>query len=190
MTLEAFVTSYGYPALFLSCLVEMEMVLIIAGMMAHNGYLALPLVMVIATCGSFCADQICFQIGRRSGSAFIAKRPHLEPRIDKVRRFLVRYQTIAILGYRFLSGTRATTPMVLGMSGFSTRSFVLLNICSTSLWAVTMSSCGFFFGHLVTELLENIKRYETPIILLLGLIAFAIWLWRRLRNRPPLIPPA
>lgn len=46
MTLESFVATYGYPALLAGALPEGETIVIIAGIMAHSGYLQLPWVMV------------------------------------------------------------------------------------------------------------------------------------------------
>jgi membrane protein DedA with SNARE-associated domain len=184
MTLESFVVTYGYPALLTGALLEGETIVIIAGILAHSGYLQLPWVIGIAFCGAFCADQFVFQVGKRNGKRFLEKRPHWEPRIDRVRRFLVGYQIIAVLGYRFIYGMRTITPIVIGASGFSTRRFVLLNLCSTILWAVVVSSVGYFFGNVVEALLRDFRRYELAVILVIAAIAGGVWFYRyRLKNR-------
>ena len=184
MTLEALVTTYGYPALLAGVLLEGETIVIIAGILAHSGFLQLPWVIGIAFCGAFCADQIVFQVGKRKGKRFLEKRPHWEPRIDRVRRFLVGYQIIAVLGYRFIYGMRTITPIVIGASGFATRRFVLLDLCSTLLWAVAVSSAGYFFGNVVEALLRDFRRYELAVILVVAAVAGGVWFYRyRLKNR-------
>lgn len=184
MNIESFVVTYGYPALLAGALLEGETVVIIAGIMAHSGYLQLPWVMGVAFCGAFCADQFCFQVGKRGGKRFLGKRPQWEPRINKVRRFLVGYQTVAVLSYRFIYGMRTITPIVIGASGFSTRRFVFLNLCSTILWAVLVSSAGYFFGDVVEAVLKNFQRYEFAVMLAVAVAGGLIWFYRyRLKNR-------
>lgn len=184
MTLESFVATYGYPALLAGALLEGEAVVIIAGVLAHSGYLQLPWVIGISFCGAFCADQFVFQVGKRKGKPFLEKRPHWEPRIDRVRRFLIGYEIIAVLGYRFVYGMRTITPIVIGASGFATRRFVFLNLCSTFLWAVVISSAGYFFGNVIEALLRDFRRYELAVILVIAAVAGGIWFYRyRLRNR-------
>ncbi len=184
MTLESFIATYGYPALLTGALLEGETIVIIAGIMAHSGYLQLPWVITVAFCGAFCADQFWFQVGKRQGKQFFENRPHWEPRIDKVRRFLVRYQVIAILSYRFIYGTRTITPVVIGASGFVTGRFVSLNLCSTILWAVAVSSAGYFFGNVIEAVLNDFQRYELAILLVIAAVGGGIWFYRyRLKNR-------
>lgn len=184
MNIESLVVTYGYPALLAGALLEGETVVIIAGIMAHSGYLQLPWVMGVAFCGAFFADQFFFQVGKRRGKRFLDKRPQWESRIDKVRRFLVGYQTVAVLSYRFIYGMRTITPIVIGASGFSTRRFVFLNFCSTILWAVLVSSAGYFFGNVVEAVLHDFQKYELAVMLAVAVVGGLIWFYRyRLKNR-------
>jgi membrane protein DedA with SNARE-associated domain len=184
MTLETFVVTYGYPALLAGALLEGETIVIIAGIMAHSGYLQLPWVIGVAFCGSFCADQFCFQVGKRKGKQFLEKKPQWEPRIDRVRRFLVSYQAVAVLCYRFIYGMRTITPIVIGASGFSTRRFVFLNLCSTLLWSAAVSLGGYFFGNVIEAVLHDFQRYELAIMLIVAAAGGGIWFFRyRLKGR-------
>jgi membrane protein DedA with SNARE-associated domain len=178
MGLESFVATYGYPALLAGALMEGETIVLLAGFLAHTGYLFLPWVMLTAFAGAFTADQFFFQLGKRKGRVFLEKRPHWEPRVDRIRHFLVGYQIIAILAYRFVYGMRTITPIVIGASGFSTSRFVVLNLCSTVLWSVAVSAAGYFFGQVVETVLQDVQRYELLIMLAIAIIAGAIWLYR------------
>ncbi len=184
MTLETFVTIYGYPALFVGALLEGETVVIIAGFLAHSGHLHLPWVMLTAFIGAFTADQFFFQVGKRKGKAYLENNPQWGPRVDKIRRFLVGYQVIAILAYRFVYGMRTITPIVIGASGFSTLRFVGLNFCSTFLWSVFVSTAGYYFGRLFQTFLQDIQHYEIVIMLAIAATGGVLWFYRyRIKNR-------
>ncbi len=184
MTLETFVMTYGYPALLVGALLEGETIVIIAGFLAHSGYLYLPWVILTTFVGAFTADQFFFQIGKRKGKAFLGRKPQWAPRVDKIRRFLVGYQVIAILAYRFIYGMRTITPIVIGASGFSTLRFVALNLCSTLLWSVVVSTAGYYFGHLFQILLQDVQQYELAIMLAIAVTGGAVWLYRyRMKKR-------
>ena len=184
MTLETFVMIYGYPALLAGALLEGETIVIIAGFLAHSGQLYLPWVMLTAFVGAFTADQFFFQVGKRKGQAFLEKRPRWEPRVDKIRRFLVGYQVLAILSYRFVYGMRTITPIVIGASGYSTLRFIGLNFCSTLLWSALVATAGYYFGHLFQTVLQDVQHYEIIMMLAIAVTGGAVWFYRyRLKRR-------
>ena len=68
--LEAFVTRWGYLAVFLGSLIEGESIILPAGYFASQGYLSLYKIMLIAFVGTVIADQLLFVFGRLWDSAF------------------------------------------------------------------------------------------------------------------------
>jgi membrane protein DedA with SNARE-associated domain len=179
MTLEAFVTAYGYPALAVGTLVEGGTVGVIAGGLAHRGYLQLPWVIGIVFACAFGADQFFFQVGKRWGRTLLEKRPGWESRVDRVRRFLVAYQVLAVLGFRFIYGMRTITPIVIGASGFDLRRFVLLNLCSTLAWATVVAVSGYFFGHLLETVLVDARHHLFAVAMVAAVLGGGVWLWLR-----------
>ena len=179
MTLEAFITAYGYPALGIGTLLEGGMVGMIAGGLAHRGYMQLPWVIAVIFSCAFCSDQFFFQVGKRNGKNLLNKRPKWESRADRVRRFLVAYQIIAVLGFRFIYGMRTITPIVIGSSGFDTRRFVLLNLCSTLLWATVVGISGYFFGHFLETLLSDVRHHIVVILLAAAFVSGGVWICYR-----------
>ncbi len=181
--METFITAYGYPALAIGTLLEGGMVGMVAGSLANSGYMQLPWVICVIFCCAFGADQFFFQVGKRSGEKFLAKRPKLQPQVERVRHFLVRFHIIAVLGFRFVYGMRTITPIVIGASGFDTRRFVLLNLCSTLLWATVVGCFGYFFSHFLETFLSD-ARHHIVAILCVGLVfSGGIWFWRRWMKR-------
>lgn len=181
MSIETIIQTYGYIALFIGAIVEGETVVLIAGFLAHRGYLQLPWVMIIAFSGAFIGDQFFFHLGRKGGTAFLDRKPRWKKRIRKVRHYLERFQTPVIVGFRFFYGMRTVTPLVIGLSGYSVPRFLLLNAIGALLWAIIVGVVGYAFGNVIESLLFDIGKYEKWIVLGIAAIGTAVWLIRRKR---------
>jgi len=186
MSLESFIQSYGYGALFLGTLLEGETALILAGLTAHMGLMKLPLVILVALLGSFLGDQFFFFLGRRKGAALLERHPVWRHRAEKVHRAMRRYRTGVMLGFRFVYGMRIITPMILGVDRtIRTRQFILLNLLGAALWSAVIASGGFFFGRVVRVILADIRHYELtllPVVLLIGIVIRLLVLYREKRK--------
>jgi len=177
MSFEPIIAHYGYFALIVGTALEGETILVVAGYLAHRGHLHLPYVIAAAVLGTFVGDQIFFQLGRQSGRAFLARRPHWQPRADRVRRLFERHRIAFVLGFRFMYGIRTVAPLVIGMSGFPSRLFILLNGISATIWAITIGGAGYLFGQVLEKIFNETKRLELPAILLVVVLGIAIWIW-------------
>jgi len=186
MSFEPIIAHYGYFALIVGTALEGETILVVAGYLAHRGHLHLPYVIAAAVLGTFVGDQIFFQLGRQSGRAFLARRPHWQPRADRVRRLFERHRIAFVLGFRFMYGIRTVAPFVIGMSGFPSRLFILLNAISATIWAIIVGGAGYLFGQVLEKMFNDAKRLELPAILLVVILGIAIWIWhfRHVRRMP------
>jgi membrane protein DedA with SNARE-associated domain len=183
MPLEILIQKYGYLAIFIGAFLEGETILIIGGFVAHRGYLMLLYVIFTAFLGTLLADQLFFFIGRFKGREFLDRCPKWQLRAEKAQRLLEKYQTLVIIGFRFIYGIRTVTPFVLGMSKVKTWRFVCLNILSALAWATGIGTAGYFFGMTVSVILENIKEYERIIILGIAVTGLITWGFHFLRNK-------
>lgn len=183
MNLEPFITSYGYWTLFIGTFFEGETILILGGFAAHRGYLSLPLVIMAAFLGTFVGDQFYFFIGRKKGKAFLVKRPSWEPNIERAQALLERYQTLLILGFRFIYGLRTVTPFVIGMSRVRTNYFIILNFISGVVWASVIGIGGYLFGAALEAIFENIRHLEILIFSGIIFVGLAVWMSHYCKKR-------
>ena len=187
MSFESLIIHYGYPLLFVGTILEGETFVIVAAFLAHRGYLSLPGVILVAFLGTFAADQFFFLLGRTQGTAFLAKRPGWQSGVARAQTLLQRYNVLLIIGFRFLYGLRTVMPLVIGMSGFSTRRFVALNALGALIWTVVMAALGYIFGQTLEVVLKDVRRYEVWVVLTLVLVGSAVGLYhfyRQRRHRP------
>ena len=118
MSLTSLIEDYGYLALLIGTFLEGETILVLAGFAAQRGHLEIQWVIVVAFLGSFSGDQLFFYIGRRYGTALIARRATWRVRAEKVYRLIERHQNFLILTFRFYYGLRSVTPFALGAEYF------------------------------------------------------------------------
>lgn len=184
--LSELLTRYGYLAVFIGTFLEGETVLLIAGTLAHEGYLALVPVCLCAFAGSLGSDQLMYVIGRRYGGSFLASRPHLRKAADKVAPMLQRHDTAFILAFRFAYGLRNVAPMLIGMQGVSPRRFLMLNAMGALIWAVLFCVLGYFMGSALETMFGkmDIRHHLVLAVLLLCAVAAALLtFWRRWKAR-------
>jgi membrane protein DedA with SNARE-associated domain len=175
MKWDLIIGSYGYLAILVGTFFEGETILILAGLASHLGYLYLPWVILVAFIGTLSGDQLFFYLGRRHSQFVLAKYPAWHNRLDKVERLFERYQTLLILGFRFLYGLRTVTPFVLGKSGVSAGYFFLLNSLSALVWSVVIGIGGYLFGNFIKIIIGDIRRYELEVFLGIAIIGGLIW---------------
>lgn len=188
MSFEAFIEQYGYAAILIGTFFEGETILVIAGFLAHQGYLEPIGVIVAAFAGAMLGDQLYFQIGRWKGRDFVASRPRLNRHQEKVKRLLGRHRVSLILGFRFVYGLRTVTPFILGASDVPSGLFFALNSIGAIAWAAIIGLAGYFFGTALEAILGQVKEYELLVMGLLAGSAFALWavralVWRWRRRR-------
>jgi membrane protein DedA with SNARE-associated domain len=183
MSLELLLARYGYPALVAGTAMEGETILVIAGFLAHRGYLALPYVILAAFLGTFAGDQFYFHLGQKSGAALLERRPKWQAKACRARALFERHRIPIVLGFRFLYGLRIVTPFVIGMSGFSAKLFVVLNAISAIIWAIVISCLGYGFGGFLSVLLKDVKHWEKWIILGMLVVGGLAWLRHHIRRQ-------
>jgi membrane protein DedA with SNARE-associated domain len=181
--MEHFLEQYGYLALFIGTFLEGETVLILAGFLAHRGYLQFQWVVAAAFAGSLFGDQLYFYLGRIFGKKLIARSVHLRVASEKIHRKLAKYENIFILSFRFIYGLRTASPIIIGTSKVSSIKYVVLNAASAAIWAISFSALGYFSGKAIELFLGEIKRYELRIIISIIIAGSIVFILMKLRER-------
>lgn len=189
MTLMEVLAQYGYYAVFVGTVLEGETILILAGFLAHQGYMSLPAVVALAFCGGTLGDQIVFFLGRRYGIRLLRRWPSLANHRPRISRLIHRHQIPLIMGVRFLYGMRIAGPILIGMSRVRTWRFVVFNMLGAAVWAIVIAGLGYVFGQTLQYMFTDMKHYERLAlgVLIGAVLLFAVgrWLYGRWRNRTP-----
>jgi membrane protein DedA with SNARE-associated domain len=183
INLESLVSTYGYPALLVGTFLEGETILVIAGFLAHRGYLELPWVIAVAFFGTFSGDQLYFWLGRTKGVSFLIRRPFYQRGLEKAQDLLGKHQKLIILGFRFVYGLRTVTPFAIGMSNINAKQFIGLNAIGAIVWAMLVGSGGYLFGNVLEIIIGDIKHYELGILFAIAITGVMGWLVHFYRHR-------
>lgn len=183
MELGELIARYGYAAVFFGTLLEGETIVMLAGFAAQREHIDFWLAALCAFAGSLLSDQIYFYLGRRHGTAWIARRPKWEQRLARIRALTDAHQVKLTLTFRFIYGIRTVTPFALGLSTMPAPQFAALNMVSAAVWALCFTSLGYTLGHAIEPLIADIERYESRLFIGLAALGLLVWLFRRRRAR-------
>jgi membrane protein DedA with SNARE-associated domain len=144
--LEALIARYGLLAIFLGSGIEGEPFALAGGVLAHRHWLSLHAVMLAAIAGSCAIDQMWFHLSRNLRHAGLVQRIAARPAFRRSLALIERNPARFVLLFRFAYGLRAITAVAVGMSGMSTRLFIVLNIAAAIVWGILFTALGYGAG--------------------------------------------
>ena len=178
----AWLSQYGLLLVFAGALIEGEMLILMAGILTHQGVLPFQPTILVATLGAFCGDQLWFMVGRHYGETALHRFPRLASHADRVAPWLTRHADRVALLARFVYGVRSAAPLLLGVTRYSAVRFALINGFSSAIWALAVVSTGHFISALAVKLFGDIEHLEKYLLLAVVLGMSVVGLARRLRS--------
>jgi membrane protein DedA with SNARE-associated domain len=175
--LREYIEIHGYWVLFAGTFLEGEAVLIMAGFLAFEGDLQLGGVILTAWAGSFLGDQFFFFLGRLKGKSLLRQFHFIAGRFREALRLIEKYGVFVAFISRFTYGLRIVLPVILGITGLPSRTFLGINFASALVWAVTFSLAGYLYGKSASLFLVDVGKYEHYLLGALAGLIMAIWLF-------------
>ena len=134
--------------------------------------LHLPFIPLLIGCflAAVAGDQVGYLFGRRVGPALFRRpdsRFFKRENVDKAQAFFDKHGAKTIVLARFVPIVRTFAPIVAGVSRMHYRTFVTFNIVGGALWALGITTLGYFLGQ-VDVIEENLEM----AILLIVAISF------------------
>ncbi len=144
---------------------------------------ALPIVLVCTFVAAFVGDQVGYAFGARVGpSLFVRPQSRLfnPDHVAKANRFFERHGAKTIVLARFIPIVRTFTPIVAGVGRMPYRTFVMFNVVGALLWAVGVTTLGFFLGQ--QKVVKDHIEIALIAIVALSLLPVAVELLRHRRS--------
>jgi len=157
--MEGFLTKYGLIAVFVSAMIEADVIPVVTGVVAHLGYFGFVKSITVASAGAFSGDCIWFWIGHaRSGWI---RSTRFYQRISKAAKHLSRKFGIwQIPASHIIYGTRIATMLFAGIERTSFWKFAAVDILGCAVFTTILASLGFLFSGSASLIIGHVKRVE------------------------------
>ncbi len=161
-------TTFGlFAALVLAGLgapIPEDLVLITAGVLAHQGVLDLERMIPLLYVGVLTGDIIIYSFGRRFGY-LVLRHPRVlrfftPARQERIARYFAQYGNRTVFLVRHLAVLRAPTHLIAGAMKMPGWQFLLWDGLAALVSVPLMVGIGYFFADSVIVLQHNIRRIE------------------------------
>lgn len=188
-TLGLLVIVFAESGLLIGFFLPGDSLLFTAGLLASEGHLNLPVILVGTFVAAAAGDQVGYAFGARVGPALFTRqdsrlfhREHLE----RAEKFFEKHGPRTIVLARFMPIVRTFAPVLAGVGSMPYRTFVTFNLLGALLWAVGVTLAGYILGTTIPD----VDRFILPMIAVIVLASVApagleVLRHRRSRVLPP-----
>jgi membrane protein DedA with SNARE-associated domain len=168
---------------FVGLIAPGETAIVLGGVVAAEGDVSLPLILLAAWLAAALGDLASYALGRRLGRGFLeARGPRFgvtAARLATVDGFFARHGGKAILIGRFIGLVRAVAPFLAGAARLPLRSFLPYSLVGTALWTSAFTLAGYAFH----ESFSSASGVLTHGALALAVVAATVVALREVRAR-------
>jgi membrane-associated protein len=144
---------------------------------------ALPIVLVCVFAAAVIGDQVGYFFGLRVGPSLF-NRPNSrffrQEHLRKAEGFFARHGAKTIVLARFVPIVRTFAPIVAGASTMHYRTFVVYNLVGGFLWAVGVTTAGYFLGQI--DVVKNNIEIAIIVIVAISVLPMVVEVWRHRRH--------
>jgi membrane protein DedA with SNARE-associated domain len=186
------IVHYGYWAIAVALLLENtgipvpgETVLLLASFLAYSEHeLQLSSIIIVGTLAATLGDNLGYAVGRRGGRPLLERYRELlcirPATLERGDRLFAQYGAVAVFFARFVFGLRIVGGPLAGVLRMSWKKFLLFNFLGASLWVTAVATVGYLFGRHWARLVQDLKRLDITVAIVVLLAAF--YFWRRGRR--------
>ena len=167
---------YGLYAVFILVMLEGDITLLLAGVLAHSGFFgdySFAQVLIWGTVGGCLSDNIAYFAGRGFCEGVREFRFYraAQPRLQTLTR---KFGPLSIFLSKYIYGLRWANSVFHGVGRMPYLRFLLLSFSSCFLWVFVLAGAGYFFSGAVMGLIGDFQRLGKVllVIVILGIVGF------------------
>lgn len=191
--LYEFIGRFGLYAVFLLVMLEGDVTLLLAGVLAHSyffGEHSFAWVLLAGTLGGTVSDNIAYLGGRqfRKGVRDLRFYRAAQPRMERLTN---NFGGLSIFLSKYIYGLRWACCIFHGVSRMPYLRFLTLSLASCFAWVLVLSGAGYFFSGAVMGLMGDFQRLGKVllVIVVLGIAGFYLaerfWLSPKVEEADP-----
>src|SRR6266511_1587752 len=157
MLIEDLIRQYGLWAVFFGVMIEGDLTLLFAGVLAHYGLFSFSEALITSTLGGFVGDLISYLIGY-SGKERIKNSNFYRRAQPQLERLCARFGIYSVFLVKYVYGLRTASAIFFGFAHMRfLRRFGPLTLLSCAAWALILMGLGIAFAVALT--LYLVERY-------------------------------
>lgn len=140
-----------------------------AGLLASQGALSLPWLLVIVTIAAIVGDNVGYSIGRRAGPRIFKKEDGIlfhKDHLIRAEKFYEKHGGKTVTIARFVPVVRTFAPVVAGAGKMPRRRFMAYNVVGAFVWVWSMALLGYWLGGKMPWLEDYIDIVLIAVVLL------------------------
>lgn len=185
--------TYGLIAVFFLAMIEGDITLLLAGVLAHSGFFGewgFAWVFGAGTLGGVAGDNVAYAIGRGFGKSVRNFRFYrmAKPRIERLTH---TFGPLSIFLSKYIYGLRTASCVFYGVGRMRFLRFLPLTFASCGAWVLILSGAGYFFSGAITRLIGDFHQIGKVllVIVVIGIAGFYLmeryWIAKKVEEADP-----
>ena len=154
------VAQYGLYAIFFLAMIEGDITLLLAGVLAHGGYFgehSFLKVLAVGTMGGVAGDGVAYAMGRGFRSSVRDYRFYRAAR-PRIERLTKTFGPLSIFLSKYVYGLRTACCVFYGVGKMRPSRFLPLSTASCFVWVLVLSGAGYLFHTVITNFIGDFER--------------------------------
>lgn len=184
---------FGLPAIFALTMIEGDITLLLAGVLAHGGAFgeySFIQVLIVGTMGGVASDQLAYALGRGARSGVSGFRFYNAAR-SRIESLTQKFGLLSMFVSKYTYGLRWAACTFYGVARMPYLRFLVLSFASCFVWVLSLTAVGFFFHSAIYNLIGDFKKFPFILLCLVaaGIIGFYLveryWLSKKVEEADP-----
>ncbi len=167
--MEDMIRDWGYVILFLYSFGGGFLALAVAGVLSFSGELNLYISMAVAASANIIGDQFLFYLARHNKTQAKQMMGKYHKYVEKTENMMIKLGSFAIILQKYIYGIKTLIPLIIGLTTYDTKKFLIFNIIGAVLWAAIVGYLSYSLGEVVVNMAEEYKNYGIAIAIVLVL---------------------
>jgi membrane protein DedA with SNARE-associated domain len=165
--IENLIREYGLWAVFFGVMIEGDLTLLFAGVLAHYGLFSFSEALITGMLGGFAGDSLSWLLGH-TGKRTICNSRFYQQAQPRLQKLCDRFGIFSVFVVKYIYGLRTASAVFYGFAPMKYRRFAPLTLLSCALWALVLTGLGYSFSGAIGILIGRVQ--QAGIILLIALL--------------------